>query len=354
MKQWVVFCRHTKWNPLLITPDDVIPLAYLRKKEIEFKLCCFAAWLHKARPPLASGTVIGYVSHVRSQHSIWLDGESFNALIGATSRLTKLCKAIKKQRPKKLRLKKPFPIELIMKYYRANKHAIRSKSAATFTFTRNFAVMCIAYYQLCRLSELANTSPPSQANAHPIMMSDVRFFTKKHEEIPWPTSSGFTKTFWSQVGYLSTRYPPSKADPFAYNSDLFFPKPSAGAKFVTAFSAIKWLLTLYPIRDHLTGVVPLLRDSIRIPCNQVKASTFMGGFKAACRIADIQYAGYGTHCWRVAGMNRLGDLHAGPMVISAHGHWASDAWGDYSRRNQLQLMEWANRMAGGASGNTKA
>ena len=331
---------------MLISKQEAIPLSYAHKKEIEFKLCCFAAWLHKARPPLASGTIIGYVSHVRSQHSIWLDGESFNALIGATSRLSKLSRAIKKQRFAMLRLKKPFPIELIQIFYKANKALIKCNSYASFWATRTFALMCIAYYQLCRLSELANTNPPSQANAYPIMLSDIKFYGAKHQVIRWPAHSAFTKTFWSKVHYLSTRFPPSKADPFAYNSDLFFPRPTAGEKYVSAFSAIKWLLTLYPVSPSMAHVVPLLRATVALPCNQVKASTFMGGFRAGCRAANIKFKGYGTHCFRVGGMNRLGDLKAGPMVISAHGHWASDAWADYSRRNQFMLMKWVNRMAG--------
>jgi hypothetical protein len=83
----------------------------------------------------------------------------------------------------------------------------------------------------------------------------------------------------------------------------------------------------------------LLRQKITFPCDQVQVSTFWGGSKSGCRRADIKYSVFGTHCFRAAGMNRLGELNAGPVIISAHGHWASDAWADYGRRNQLVLMK---------------
>jgi hypothetical protein len=348
-KQWAVFCRHARWKILLIDPSDEFPLSHLRKKQIEFKLCCFAAWLYKARPPLASGTISAYVGHVRSQHSVWLDGEAFNVLLGATSRLTKVFKAITKIRPKQLRKKVAFTILLIQKYYDANKSRIHSSSYDTFADTRNFALICIAFYQLCRMSELANMNPPSQANAYPILLSDVKFFAADHSQIPWPHRSSFTGKFWQRVDYIRMRFPPSKADPFSYNSDIFFPRPSPEEQYVSAFTAVKLLISLYPMRQDFAQVMPLLRQKISFPCDQVKVSTFWGGFKAGCRRAEIKYSVFGTHCFRVAGMNRLGELNAGPVIISAHGHWASDAWADYGRRNQQVLMKWVNKMAGAPS-----
>jgi hypothetical protein len=70
------------------------------------------------------------------------------------------------------------------------------------------------------------------------------------------------------------------------------------------------------------------------------------GFKKGCKRAAIRYKVFGKHSFRVAGMKRLQELRAGPVVISAHGHWASDAWADYSRRNAFQLMRWITKMSG--------
>jgi hypothetical protein len=64
----------TSWNPLLINLEDILPLSISKRRDIEFRLCCFAAWLRRADPPLASGTIAGYVGHVRSRHSLALDG----------------------------------------------------------------------------------------------------------------------------------------------------------------------------------------------------------------------------------------------------------------------------------------
>jgi hypothetical protein len=58
------------------------------------------------------------------------------------------------------------------------------------------------------------------------------------------------------------------------------------------------------------------------------------------------YPVFGKHAFSVAGMHRLQELQAGPVVISAHGHWASDAWAGYSRRNTFQLMRWITKMNG--------
>jgi hypothetical protein len=93
----------------------------------------------------------------------------------------------------------------------ANKDRITSPSASTFDDTRDFMVMAIAIYQLCRrLLEIMNTSPPSQANAFPIFIGDLKFFNSAHEQLLRPAKA--TDSWWESVAYIKCRYPPSKAD----------------------------------------------------------------------------------------------------------------------------------------------
>jgi hypothetical protein len=203
VRQWIVFCRHADWDPLLISSEDFLPLSISKRRDIEFRLCCFAAWLRRAEPPLASGTVAGYVGHVRSRHSLWmLDGTAFAELVGSTRRLALMLRALKKQRPPAKRKKKKFHIHLIQKWYSANFDLVHSASAS-FESTRDLLVMVFSFYQLCRLSELTNTSPPSQANANPVLRSDLRFFSSDHKQLeePHPT----TPQWWRRVAYIRCR-----------------------------------------------------------------------------------------------------------------------------------------------------
>jgi hypothetical protein len=43
-------------------------------------------------------------------------------------------------------------------------------------------------------------------------------------------------------------------------------------------------------------------------------------------------------------MNELQDAGAGVAEIMAIGHWRSDAWLLYSRRNRSRLMQWSRRI----------
>ena len=137
--------------------------------------------------------------------------------------------------------------------------------------------MVFSFYQLCRLSELTNTSPPSQANANPVLRSDLRFFSSDHKQLeePHPT----TPQWWRQVAYIRCRYPPSKADPFSFNSDVFFPKQDPTAKFVSAFEIIRLYIVLYPIDPVYHSVTPFIRASMALPSRQVSDRAFLVGFQ---------------------------------------------------------------------------
>jgi hypothetical protein len=56
------------------------------------------------------------------------------------------------------------------------------------------------------------------------------------------------------------------------------------------------------------------------------------------------YSQWGTHAFRVGGMNELQGAGAGVAEIMAIGHWRSDAWLLHSRRNRPRLMQWSRRI----------
>jgi hypothetical protein len=110
---------------------------------------------------------------------------------------------------------------------------------------------------------------------------------------------------------------------------------------VSAFENTRISIVLYPIDPCCHSVTPFIRASMELPSRHVSDRMFLIGFKRGCRAASI-----GKHCFRATGMNHLAELGAGPVAISAHGHWASSAWGDYSRGHSATLMKWVSKMAG--------
>lgn len=332
------------WTILLVAVEEQLPLSELRRSEVRMRLCCFVSWLRLEVPPLAAGTIAAYVGHVRSRHTQWLGGAHFNAVIGATYQVSQMIRSIRKQRPASKKKKVPFTVVLLERLFQACRMKIVSSSPATFAFTRDFMVMAVSLYMLCRLSEVTNTAPMSQANAFPIMYSDLHFFTVDHEEVRVQPNGKIPAGDWERIDYVRTRYPPSKADPFSFNSDLFIPCSSAGRGRVTAFDAIRFMMVCYPVRAEHRARTPLFRDSLRAGTVQVRDSVFMNGFRIMCRAASIRYAPFGKHSFRVGGMNALQDRNASVSVIMAAGHWASDAWAEYSRRNQGEIMSWTRKM----------
>ena len=76
----------------------------------------------------------------------------------------------------------------------------------------------------------------------------------------------------------------------------------------------------------------------------IKRNEFVRDFRWVCRLAKLQYNQWGTHAFRVGGMNALQDAGASVAEIMALGHWRSDAWLLYSRRNRPRLQEWSKQI----------
>jgi hypothetical protein len=237
-----------------------------------------------------------------------------------------MLRALKKQRPPAKRKKKKFHIHLIQKWYSASFDLVHSALEASFASTRDILVMVFSFYQLfCRLSELTNTSPPP----HRRMLTQCSGLTCA-SSLP-TTSSWRSRTRPRRSGggdlhtfAVGTRRP--KLTLSASTPTSGFPKQDPSAQFVSAFEIIRLYIVLYPIDPVYHSVTPFIRASMALPSRQVSDRAFLVGFRKGCRAAGIDCSKYGKHCFRVAGMNRLAELDAGPVVISAHGHWASDAW----------------------------
>ena len=217
-----------------------------------------------------------------------MDGTAFAELVGSTRRLSLMLRALKKQRPPAKRKKKKFHIRLIQKWYSANFDLVHSASEASFAFTRDLLVMVFSFYQLCRLSELTNTSPPSQANANPVLRSDLRFFSSESQAIWRRSRTPTTPQWWRQVAYIRCRYPPSKADPFSFNSDVFFPKQDPDSEIRVGIRDHPPLhRALPPSTPVYHSVTPFIRASMELPSRQVSDRAFLVGFKRGCRAASI-------------------------------------------------------------------
>jgi hypothetical protein len=95
--------------------------------------------------------------------------------------------------------------------------------------------------------------------------------------------------WWESVAYIKCRYPPSKAGPFSFNSDLLFPRPAKHAKFVSAVSmhTTRLFLSMYPVDSAYNELVPLGRKNRKIPSAQVNDAKFWVGFKEGCERAAI-------------------------------------------------------------------
>ena len=145
--------------------------------------------------------------------------------------------------------------------------------------------------------------------------------------------------------FATSRMPPSKSDPVQrVGNELFMPGKEPGEELDGAKECIENFLNDYPVALHFQSLVPLLR-TVRVgPSGQMTRAAFLHDFKVVCREAGLRYEQWGTHAFRVGGMNELQDAGAGVAEIMAIGHWRSDAWLLYSRRNRPRLMQWSRRI----------
>jgi hypothetical protein len=140
----------------------------------------------------------------------------------------------------------------------------------------------------------------------------------------------------------------SKADPVQRaGNELFFPPRLHESKVNGAKECIENWFNDYPVPTELQHVTPLFRTVRKGPPRQFTRSTFLSDFKYVCRRAmdctgtELRYEQWGTHTFRVGGMNALQDAGASVAEIMALGHWRSDAWLLYSRRSRPRVAQAA-------------
>jgi hypothetical protein len=76
----------------------------------------------------------------------------------------------------------------------------------------------------------------------------------------------------------------------------------------------------YPVPLHFQSLVPLLRSQRVGPAGQMTRAAFLHDFKAVCHETGLRYEQWGTHAFRVGGMNELQDAGASVAEIMAIGH----------------------------------
>ena len=140
----------------------------------EKKLLLFARWLSR---DYVSGTVASYVGAVRKAHRVWL-GVPLESLQVAFYRLPMLMRVLRKESPSKVEPKTPWPVENFERVLQGLPEAARmgvfadihsksqvvgggrrKKAAAVkvsaFEQATSYAMMCVAFAHLLRMSELA-------------------------------------------------------------------------------------------------------------------------------------------------------------------------------------------------------
>jgi hypothetical protein len=113
----------------------------------------------------------------------------------------------------------------------------------------------------------------------------LRFFSSDHKQLEEPHP--ITPQWRRQVAHIRCRYPPPKADPFSFNSDVLFPMQDPTAPCVSAFEIIRLFIVLYPIDPCYHSITPLIRASMDLPSRQVSDRALLVGFKKGCRAAAI-------------------------------------------------------------------
>jgi hypothetical protein len=340
---WLLFCRHiARCDHLLLRGHKQPSAADVHRAES--LLLAFAVWLRRSYSAATVGT---YINSVKSAHFKWVGITAFRDLGVAFSRLALLLKILKRDDPVKRRTKTPFTLSSVRRLWAS---VTDEWAAGHFDTMRFWSMLTLAFQQLLRLNEISNVQATSLANCHPMMVSHLQFFSITDQLIPHPTSVTSAARVLPQLHHAVLRMPPSKADPFGNNHPLFLPIGRADHAVYSPCWNLWFLIATFPVASDLADSTPLFRQSTGgtpntlQPVVQVSVEVFWSDFKHFCRNANIQYDQYGTHAFRVGGMNTLQDAGVGCPEMMALGRWASDIWTVYSRRQREHLMAVSERM----------
>jgi hypothetical protein len=330
----------------LFTAAD-LPLSHEMKERVEMVLLVFTAFLGRVNKPkqLMGRSISGYVGHAKSMHAQVARGKAFKDVVDSTARLSSLYKVLRAARPSGLRLKVGFTAAHFRVFSAAVDKLKKLASSADTLFFLDRVRVAVSTLLTCvlRSSELVDNVSQAAANRAPIMVADMKFMSGEGNSAV-ALARNQDGTVPSGSGYATSRMPPSKADPVQrVGNELFFPGKDPGEELDGAKECVENFLNDYPVPLPLQSLVPLLRSARVGPTGQMTRSAFLHDFKIVCRAAGLRYEQWGTHAFRVGGMNELQDAGAGVAEIMAIGHWRSGAWLLYSRRNRPRLMQWSRR-----------
>ena len=347
LRWWIRFVRRAQIHFFLFTQAD-LPLCYAKKERVEMVLLVFTAFLGKVHKPkqLSGSTISGYVGHVKSMHAKVAHGRAFKDVVDSTARLASLYKVLRAERPAGLRLKVAFTAAHFRVFSSAVDRLKDRATSADVLFLLDRVRVAVAMLLTCvlRSSELVDNTSQAAANRAPIMVSDLKFMSGEGSTATVMARNA-DRTVPAGSNFATSRMPPSKSDPVQrVGNELFLPGKEPGEDLNGAKECIENFLNDYPVALHFQPLVPLLRTTRVGPAGQMSRASFLHDFKVVCREANLQYSQWGTHAFRVGGMNELQDAGAGVAEIMAIGHWRSDAWLLYSRRNRPKLMQWSRRI----------
>ena len=358
LRWWVIFCRVLSLHYFLFEHSD-LPLSYEMKAQVEYKLLLFIAFLGRVRKPkvLKGRVMMGYVGHVKTMHAKVAMGRAFKDVVDATGRLQTISKVMQSWRPSDERMKVAFSVAHF-EVFSLCVDELKKNVAIDVRFLLDRVRMAVAVMLtgVLRSSEICDNKDCAAANRAPIWLSDLRFMrsaTGGDDVSLEPSEDGK-----APVGaeYIQSRMPPSKSDPVQrVGNELHFPGKLPEARVKGAKECIEDFVNDYPVPAHLHKVSPLFRTTREGAASQMTRAMFLHDFKRVCRLTlqtvgtELFYSQWGTHAFRVGGMNALQDAGASVAEIMAIGHWRSDAWLLYSRRNRPRLMYWSRQILGPAA-----
>ena len=334
---------------MLYGPED-LPLSRDQQGAVEVKMVFFRLFLLRATSRLLSVTIDSYVGHVASYHTV-TGGTPFHEVVPKSERALSIVKTIKARRPSSSRGKTPFEHGDYVTFdssVSASLTAFANAKGVETRFRCQRVVTAVAVMKtaLLRLSEIAQNKHLSIANRSPILVTDLRFFThaKKgaFEEV-FLQCDGTLPVAAFQLAMIKSRMPPSKADPVQRSdNDLTFPAKVFDEDPDGAMEHICRFIDTFPVPEYRREAVPLFRRKINPSPAQFHRYDFKRDFRWVCRNAspELQYKQWGTHAFRIGGLNALQDAGASVAECMALGRWRSDAWKLYSRRNRPRLVEW--------------
>ena len=352
------------------------------QERVETQLLLFVIHLCRVSSPnpLLGSTIDGYVGHVKALHVRMTGGMAFQDVLSCSQRLKSLKRKLMATRPSQLRTKVAFEAPHYVQFEEARTAekrrwlaeskkppakkkkrrtsskkpktaaaAARAAAAADVPFMVDRITMgvSVAMTGVLRSSEIVDNKFKSHANRAPIMLSDLKFWrvVRGEEQEVEVLEEGFPDADPGYIHYATSRMPPSKSDPIQrVGNELIFPSKLDPSDPDGALENIVNFMVDYPVPKMLHSITPLMRSTREGAQRQIRRNEFINDFRKVCRLADLRYSSWGTHAFRVGGMNALQDAGASVTEIMALGHWRSDAWMLYSRRNKPRLREWSQQI----------